>query len=194
MASRARTLFEFDVHLRYVEPRIWRRFHIRSDCSFFDLHLAIQGAMGWMDTHLFMFACTYSNGQEQCRIGYPDPHSRRGPQDLVAWRHWLRDFKDEISFPMLYLYDFGDGWEHSLNLVREIPAEVGARYPKLVDGARACPPEDCGGPPGYQELVENPDHASEHGFEFDSDRFEISEATFASPKKALEQAKLHFGE
>ena len=62
---------------------------------------------------------------------------------------------------LLYRYDFGDGWEHDVALERVLEAEPDARYPRVIAGARACPPEDCGGEPGYDHLLEvlgNPGH------------------------------------
>ena len=49
---------------------------------------------------------------------------------------------------------FGDGWEHQIEVEKVLPAEPGKRYPLGLAGKRACPPEDCGGMPGYEHLLE----------------------------------------
>ena len=64
---------------------------------------------------------------------------------------------------MTYLYDFGDGWEHTIRVEYVVAPEPGARYPQLVEATGRCPPEDIGGPPGYEEYLEaikDPSHAS----------------------------------
>ena len=80
------------------------------------------------------------------------------------------------------MYDFGDGWEHDILVEKILPIEKGIHYPVCIDGKRACPPEDCGGPFGYEELLEilkDPSHPEhEEKFEwlpgdFDSEKFDI---------------------
>jgi hypothetical protein len=61
-----------------------------------------------------------------------------------------------------YVYDMGDSWEHTIQIEKSLPAEAGVTYPRCIDGKRACPPEDCGGPWGYGDLLEiiqDPKHA-----------------------------------
>jgi hypothetical protein len=84
----------------------------------------------------------------------------------------------------LYIYDFGDYWRHRIVVEKVLPAEVGTKYPACIGGRRACPPEDCGGPWGYQEClaaIADPDH-EEHesmltwvGGSFDPDAFDAGE-------------------
>jgi hypothetical protein len=60
-----------------------------------------------------------------------------------------------------YLYDFGDGWQHTIKLERLIDPEPGALYPRLIAASGRCPPEDCGGPWGYADLpdaIHDPKH------------------------------------
>jgi Plasmid pRiA4b ORF-3-like protein len=83
-----------------------------------------------------------------------------------------------------YLYDFGDNWEHVIVVEKSLPPGEGVRYPVCLAGARACPPEDVGGIPGYEgflEAVKNPDHP-EHdeyidwiGGKFDLEAFDVDE-------------------
>jgi hypothetical protein len=88
---------------------------------------------------------------------------------------------------MAYEYDFGDGWEHSIVLEKNFPADPKARYPICLRGARACPPEDCGGVPGYENLLAaicDPAHTDRKdilewlGDAFDPEEFELEEVNF----------------
>lgn len=85
---------------------------------------------------------------------------------------------------LIYEYDFGDGWEHELKIEKVLPAEKGQRYPACLAGKRACPPEDCGGPWGYQNLIEilaNPKHEEYEEMrewvppDFDAEAFDLNE-------------------
>src|SRR5690606_23542667 len=94
------------------------------------------------------------------------------------------------ALTMRYEYDFGDGWEHSVELEQVKPAERGVRYPRCTAGARACPPEDVGGIYGYAEFVAalaDPQHEEhEHYLEwigpYDPDVFDPNRATRAMRK------------
>src|SRR3546814_8924861 len=92
-----------------------------------DLHHISQAAMGWDDDHLFAF-----------QIGRQRASSRVQLAELAAQRI------KRIG----YLYDMGDGWQHTLRIEKKLAADPAASYPRLVDGAGRCPPEDCGGIPG----------------------------------------------
>src|SRR3954451_3319534 len=81
-----------------------------------------------------------------------------------------------------YTYDFGDNWEHTIQVEKTPAAEPGVRYPRCLAGKRACPPEDCGGPWGYGDFLEavrNPEHEQPEdmkewvGGEFDPEAFDI---------------------
>jgi Plasmid pRiA4b ORF-3-like protein len=80
-----------------------------------------------------------------------------------------------------YTYDFGDNWEHIIQIEKVLGPEPGVKYPRCVDGKRARPPEDCGGPWGYGEMLEavknpgkNPELLEWIGAEFDPERFNLS--------------------
>lgn len=84
----------------------------------------------------------------------------------------------------IYEYDFGDGWDHELKIEKIVPADLTAHYPRCTAGSRACPPEDCGGPPGYERLLEalrDPKHEDHEqmrewiGGEFDPEAFDLDE-------------------
>jgi hypothetical protein len=135
--------------------------------------------MGWSDSHLHQF-----------RIGqtYYGTPSR---DDFAAVRDERKVRLDEVLRKpkqwMAYEYDFGDGWEHSIVLEKNFPADPKARYPICLRGARACPPEDCGGVPGYENLlaaIRDPAHTDRKdilewlGDAFDPEEFELEEVNF----------------
>ena len=111
----------------------------------------LQVALGWQNQHLYEF-----------RVGTLGIDASAGPDVGVR----LADIADEQGARLLYRYDFGDGWEHDVLVEAITSAEPGVRYPTCVGGARACPPEDCGGPPGYARVLEasrdprHPDHGA----------------------------------
>jgi hypothetical protein len=118
------------------------------------LHLAIQAAMGWTNSHL------YEIRAKDTRWGIPDPAWGGGPLDARKAR--LIDVLEDAGTKTLkYLYDFGDGWEHTIKIERLIDPLPGIIYPRLIEAAGRCPPEDVGGPWGYAEFLEairDPDH------------------------------------
>jgi hypothetical protein len=91
----------------------------------------------------------------------------------------------------IYVYDFGDGWRHQVSFEGFVAAEPKVRNPRCTDGARACPPKDCGGPLGYPHYLEamaDADHEEhdellEWRGPFDPERFDVNEATKAMRKQ-----------
>ena len=162
------------VTLQDVRPPIWRRFTVRDDITLLKLHKLLQIIMGWTDSHLHEFV---AGGKHLSRPEFELP-SPQGDESRVRLRDVLRKPSDHL----VYKYDFGDGWEHVI-VLEETPAhEPRARYPVILGGKRACPPDDCGGPPGYAHLLQvltKPDHP-EHaelrewaGDRFDPERFDV---------------------
>jgi len=148
------TRFQIKVTLKGIRPPVWRRLLIPADCTMDALHGAIQTAMGWTDTHLYAFRT------KNRRIEIPDPDDMwnsswsNSPQPEDSAKVHLREVVkpgDEIT----YEYDFGDGWEHAILIEKAIKADdLSASKTECLEGKRACPPEDCGGPRGYQKLLE----------------------------------------
>lgn len=139
--------YEFDVQLIGASPPVWRRFRIAADATFGDLHHAIQDACGWTDSHLFRFATP--DGTAIAGSAFDD-----GFGDVEPDAHAVplaRHFAGHAN--CRYEYDFGDGWLHGVTLRNRIdgPSTV---VRQLVDGARAFPPEDCGGLSGYEQCVD----------------------------------------
>lgn len=144
------TVLQFRVSLLGVEPEIWRRIVVPERYSFWDLHVAIQDAMGWLDYHLHLFEMTRS-GRPQVTVGIPD--DTFGQDINAGWEIGLSDFFSRPGQVALYRYDFGDGWCHQVLLEGVLLGDIATRYPICAAGARACPPEDCGGEQGYERLL-----------------------------------------
>lgn len=183
-------VYQFKITLRGIMPPIWRRIQVPSTYSFWDLHVAIQDAMGWLDYHLHEFGLPHLKTGETIRIGVPD-------EDLINEERILLDREEKISkyFTMEnrlaeYEYDFGDGWKHEIRLEKILPREEGVEYPRCIVGKRACPPEDVGGVGGYADFLEiigNPGHEEYHdtltwlGDTFDPEHFDPDEISFDNP-------------
>ena len=144
------------ITLDYVEPPVMRRIEVPVDIRLDRLHLALQAAMGWETYHLWEFQA------RKLRFGPPGQDDGFGDGPLNAQKATLQAVLEDTGAKTLkYLYDFGDGWEHSIRVERISEPASGASYPKLVEAEGACPPEDVGGPPGYADYLEalaDPDH------------------------------------
>jgi hypothetical protein len=145
-------------HLRIklddVEPAVVRRVEVPLTIRLDRLHLVLQAAMAWTNSHL------YELRARDLGWGMPDPDFGDGPLDASKAR--LIDVLEDVGARSLkYLYDFGDGWEHSVRIERITDAMPGIAYPRLVEAAGRCPPEDVGGPWAYREFLEaiaDPNH------------------------------------
>jgi hypothetical protein len=192
-------VLQFKITLLGIDPPVWRRILVPDTYSFWDLHVAIQDAMGWTDSHLHVFRLSDPDSGTLCDIGIPDEDDFDDMEYIAGWEIRVTDWVSPgDSIP--YEYDFGDSWEHLLEFESVLPREEGVRYPACVAGERACPPEDCGGVWGYEnlrEIIRDPHH-EEHestlewlGGGFDSERFEAKKVSFDDPKERWDYA---FGE
>ena len=137
----ADTIARLKITLDDVEPAVLRRIEVPFDIRLDHLHLAIQAAMGWTNTHL------YEIRARDVGWGIPDRDWGDGPLDARKAR--LGDALEDVGIKTLrYLYDFGDGWEHTIKVERLIEPELGVLYPRLIEASGRCPPEDIGGPWG----------------------------------------------
>jgi hypothetical protein len=148
MARRSLPLFmyQFDIRLLGSDPPIWRRILVPDQMTLSGLHHLIQVVMGWEHSHMHEF-CVNS-----IRYGEPDPNDTTLRNNH---RVRLRDILREKDARFLYLYDYGDGWQH-LVTVEDILTQLDleSMNPRCLDGARACPPEDSGGIGGYAHILE----------------------------------------
>ena len=146
--------FQFLIALLGVDPLVWRRIHVPDQYSFWDLHVAIQDAMGWQDYHLHEFALIHPEGGNLGRIGLPDEEDPYDRGVLPDHELLIAEYFTSLNPHALYTYDFGDGWRHLLAFEDYIQPEKGLTYPRCVSGQHRCPPEDCGGPGGYGRFLE----------------------------------------
>jgi hypothetical protein len=132
-----------------LRPPVWRRVRISGDSSLLMLHRVIQAAMGWQDCHLHEFEI----GDR--RYGEPDDDPWPGDAQIYNEKNMkLGALVERGVRRFRYVYDFGDGWEHEIVVEKVEPLDPELPYPALITGKRACPPEDCGGMPGYCRLLE----------------------------------------
>ncbi len=171
-------IYQLKVTLLGLRPPIWRRILVPGNVSLARLHDILQIAMGWTDSHLHAFV---ADGRS---LGEPDPQL-----ELENERNWrLNQLLKQPKDKMVYVYDFGDNWEHQVLLEKILEPEPGARYPLLVTGKRATPPEDVGGVLGYAEFLDaiaDPKHPEHEeyldwvGDGFDAEAFDVEEANRA---------------
>jgi Plasmid pRiA4b ORF-3-like protein len=175
--TKAPGIYQLKVTLRDIDPPIWRRLLVPGDTTLGDLHWILQLSMGWTHSHLHLFEI------DDARYSDPSFDLDEAPDEFRdEFRARLDRVVDGEGARFLYEYDFGDSWRHEIEIEKVLPATEGETYPKLVAGARACPPEDCGGVVGYANFLEeisdedHPEH--ERSFEwvgryFDPERFDI---------------------
>ena len=142
-------VYQFKISLREIIPVVWRRILVPTNYDFWDLHVAIQDSMGWLDFHLHPFSIKRPHARNVSEIGIPDDDGFFDIEILPGWEVYVSDYFSDIGVSALYRYDSGDGWEHDVLLEGLIIKEEGTKYPVCVDGQSKCPPEDCGGVYGY---------------------------------------------
>jgi hypothetical protein len=181
-------IYELKLEMLEVEPLIWRRLLVPGSITLAQLHEVLQTAMGWTNSHLHEFI-----------VGdhiYSDPEFEID-EARSEYRYRLARLAPRVRNTITYLYDFGDGWEHQIRV--EAIIENDTRYPGkpvCLAGARNCPPEDCGGPWGYQNFIKaigNKKH-KEHkeliewvGGSFDPEHFDLDEVNDLLRKLDLRQ-------
>jgi hypothetical protein len=149
----AEAVYVLRISLLYITPQIWRSFQVPGSYSLFELHEVIQDVMGWESyhTHSFQIGGNLYGPPEEEFTGFG--LNQYDEEEAVLDRLGL---KEKQKFQ--YTYDFGDGWLHQLTVTKIIPASSASREdlysPRCLGGKRACPPEDCGGVGGYEDVLE----------------------------------------
>ncbi|MGG3450569.1 plasmid pRiA4b ORF-3 family protein [Domibacillus aminovorans] len=181
--------YQLLITLKHINPAVWRRILIPAETNFKRLHDTIQFAMGWQDYHLHQFEIDYADKPFTLRIVEDDEMyeehlfrqkaflSNPPPENDKFYEFEKRVMMIEMrkarttKLPkylekyseVLYTYDYGDNWEHSVKL-EKIVEDYSYGHPVLLEGEGACPPEDVGGPGGYEEFLKawhdpsHPDH------------------------------------
>jgi hypothetical protein len=165
-------LYEIRVQLKQIEPPIWRTIQVPSRTSLLRFHRILQRVMGWKNYHVHMF--------EVAGKQYGEPSPDWNSEVMDSRKMTLEKIFYGGTKSFLYEYDLGDSWTHEITLVGTVEGEEKL---KCTAGARACPPEDCGGTMGYYHLlvaISDPDH-EEHeemlewvGGKFDPHAFDIT--------------------
>jgi hypothetical protein len=138
------------IELEDIEPLIWRRIAVRTSMNLKAVHRVIQAAMGWLDCHLWEF--TANERKYSVLIpNDPDWNARINNAATTKLSALLATGVEGIS----YIYDIGDNWQHRIIIEKLKSAEPGVLYPQFLGGERRCPPEDCGGFPGYYDFLDN---------------------------------------
>jgi len=185
------------VVLASTDPVIWRRIQVPTDYSFWDLHVAMQDAMGWQDYHLHEFTVLDGRRNTLVRLGIPDDAGPEVPLTIADWTVPLAWYTDVTVLPFLYTYDFGDDWQHVVAYEGTWPTAPRRKYPRCLGGARACPPEDSGGAHRYQEMLlalgdaKHPEHdafTAWLGGHFDPDAFSPATCSFDDPRARWNRA------
>lgn len=151
------------VTLEDVEPAIWRLIELDPELSLDQLHEILQVAVGWREAHLYRFQEQPEPGQDpDLTLGPPrtwlgELSLREGLVGLRAVEMTVGRLLEEVDAPVIYEYDFGDGWEHRLELAGIQRKAATDRRAVVTAGGRSAPPEDCGGPWGYRDLLKGMD-------------------------------------
>lgn len=145
-------LLHLKVSLEGVEPTIWRLLQVPGNANLGWLHAVIQVAIGWTNSHLHQFVV----GKRL----YSDPsfdldEFEDDPRVLDENATTISEIARRVKSALVYEYDFGDSWDHRITVEKILdPDPTAAGFAQCLDGERACPPEDCGGVPGYADLLE----------------------------------------
>ncbi len=191
-------VLQFKVNLKGIRPPVWRRIQVPADYTFWDLHVAIQDAMGWEDRHLYQFIVPGDDLSDETWIGVPSQEIDFIPGGGLrpAWGCRLGEYLSPENPKVEYLYDYGSDWVHIIELEKIVDREKRQPYPRCLKGKRACPPEDCGGVPGYYRLLEDleiPGSALYEdalnflgGDDYKPDQFSTEKIEFRDPRNLLE--------
>jgi len=190
-------MLQYLVVLAGTDPLVWRRIRVPATYSFWDLHVAIQDAMGWRDCHLHQLRVLDPHSGTTLLLGIPDRDLPRDRSVTASWTEFPIDYTVGDPPPIHYIYDFGDQWQHAVIFEGFEQADRRRKKPQCVAGAGACPPEDSGGPHRYATLIvamSDPNHP-EHddmlewlGHPLDPTRFSAAEVRFDDPHKRWRMA------
>ncbi|VAW84354.1 hypothetical protein MNBD_GAMMA16-1922 [hydrothermal vent metagenome] len=179
-AKQLRSRYQIKIILEGSKPPIWRRLLVHSSIKLNLFHEAIQYSMGWLNCHLHQFekdGILYGLADDELGADF-------GPELEDENEYRLSDLLNSEKDSLIYEYDFGDGWRHKVTLEKILPFDTSAGVVTCIKGKRSCPPENCGGIWGYENLLEiisDPAH-SEHeeiiewlGSDFEPEYFSLSE-------------------
>lgn len=193
-------VYQLKIILNDIEPKIWRIIQVPENYTFWELHVAIQNAMGWTDSHMHQFELINPGSRQKDIIGIPE-HMYGGEifddyNTLPGWNLKLADYLAIVENKQItYLYDFGDGQRHTIQFEGIYPRNIDKKYPVCLTGERSCPPEDCGGTGGYEDFLNiiKDKHHEEYksmrrwaGGKFDPEKCVPGKIRFMNPEKHLD--------
>ncbi|MEP7376086.1 MAG: plasmid pRiA4b ORF-3 family protein [Chitinophagaceae bacterium] len=145
-------IYQFYIELQVSQPLVWRRIVIPENHTMYDLHMAIQGAFGWENSHLFQFS---ENGLED-KTCYGMPYEGIDPEMVTidARKIKINKVLKKDRQEYVYVCDFGDHWQHKIKLEKFLDKDNRVLSAFCIEGGGACPPEDVGGIHGYKEMLE----------------------------------------
>ena len=190
------TLIQMKIKLEYISPPIWRRFLVDSSITLHKLHKVIQIVMGWTDSHLHSFEILDAS---YC---LPNPD-----EDFSDFEGEKRKNSKKVKLSQLslqrkskfhYTYDFGDNWEHIITVEDMVPASENTMVPICLEGQRACPPEDCGSVPGYEDIlnaIRNPKKKDSQELlewlgDYDPEKFDIEDINSDLRPKKIKRGRV----
>ena len=171
---------QFKIQIRDIKkPPVWRRIVIPGNFTFHDLHNTIQSAFGWWDEHLYQFQRhPFDGGWTVKEPDDEDDNWGERPEDARETN--VLTFIQHMGLEkFVYVYDFGDSWVHDIT-VEKIDQDADLDHPACLAGKGACPPEDCGGPWGYEELKEEMDKDEINEFDLEEVNEELESITAGS--------------
>jgi len=201
-------VYQFKITLRDVNPKIWRRVVVTSDTTVEQFNDILQLSMGWYNCHLWEFningqrigndleeeMCSMPNIDDMKKLlaQSTNPMQEKYLKGLIeqatgssdeeesyGLQTQLYDFHLKEKDKFYFTYDFGDNWEHEIILEKCLDKSAKKQYPSCTSGKRACPPEDCGGPWGYEEMLVAVNDPENHEYDewleedFDSELFTV---------------------
>ena len=174
--SKSTKSYQLRVELKGVKPAVWRRIDVPGDIKLSKLHHILLAVMGWQGGHLHEFNFVDAiYGQADDELG-PEVEDESRVSLVKA-------LGGSASFT--WIYDYGDYWAHKVKLERIVDLGVPLETAMCITGRNACPPEDIGGAPGYEEFLQairdpqHPEHQAmlqQCGGAFDPSEFDPMKA------------------
>jgi len=176
--------YQFKIQLQNIsKPPVWRRVIVAEKLTFHEFHEVIQEVFGWGDYHLYQFSPTGYGSYPV--IGIPSKDDWEQPE-MDSMKTKLKKIFTQEKQSFNYIYDFGDDWSHKIVLEKLVPEPV--KSPVCLDGKGTCPPEDCGGAWGYENMkaiLADPSHEEykemkewlglDDDEEYDANKFNLDE-------------------
>lgn len=139
MKNRIISVYQFKVTLLDNNPPIWRRIQVANNITLSRFSAILLTVMGWNGGHLHELRIGSKD------YGIPDEEFDDSKSIIDEKTVRLRDLNESDLKKFIFVYDFGDGWEHEIELEKILEPEYKVNYPICIHGARNCPPDDCGG-------------------------------------------------